>query len=115
MNGVQVASRFRQHSGQILYNFGASTCGKAELQSVLIVSIRKVSKIHNSEHERTRRSSTRNSAGEELGSASERAKGRGAVWAKSGHSAQYYYHMLSARLGMGEGRKGKRASAGSRA
>ena len=29
----------------------------------------------------------------------ERAKGRGAVWATSGHSAQYYYHMLLVRLG----------------
>ena len=34
-----------------------------------------------------------------LGSASERAKGRGAVWAKSGHVAQYYYDILLARLG----------------
>ena len=29
----------------------------------------------------------------------------GAVWAKSGHLAQHYYHMLLARLGMGEGEK----------
>ena len=49
-----------------------------------------------------------------LGSASERAKGRGAVWAKSGHSAQYYYRMLLARLGMGEGERAN-TSAGSRA
>ena len=49
-----------------------------------------------------------------LGSASERAKGQGAVWAKSGHSAQYYYHMLLARSGMGEGERAN-ISAGSRA
>ena len=30
------------------------------------------------------------------GSASERAKGWGAIWAKSGHLAPYCYHMLSA-------------------
>ena len=42
-----------------------------------------------------------------LGFASERAKGWGPVWAKSGHLAQYYYDMLLARLGMGEGGKGK--------
>ena len=35
-------------------------------------------------------------------------KGGGAVWESSGHAAQYYYHMLLARLGMGEGEKGKR-------
>ena len=40
--------------------------------------------------------------------ASERAKGWGAVWAKSGHAAQHYYDMLLARLGMGEGEKSKR-------
>ena len=32
-------------------------------------------------------------------------KGWGAVWAKSGHLAQYYYDMLSVRLGVGEGRR----------
>ena len=49
-----------------------------------------------------------------LGSASERAKGRGAVWAKSGCLAQHYYDMLLARLGMGEGERAN-TSAGSRA
>ena len=49
-----------------------------------------------------------------LGSASERAKGWGPVWANSGHSAQYDYHMLLARLGMGEGERAD-TSAGSRA
>ena len=42
---------------------------------------------------------------QDLGSASERAKGRGAVWPKSGHSAQYYYCILLARSGMGEGER----------
>ena len=41
-------------------------------------------------------------------------KGGEAVWAKSGHSAQYYHHMFSARLGMGEGERAS-TSAGSRA
>ena len=41
-------------------------------------------------------------------------KGGGAVWAKSGHLALYYYHMLLARLGMGEGERAS-TSAGSRA
>ena len=49
-----------------------------------------------------------------LGSASERAKGCGAVWAKPGHSAQYYYDMLLARFGMGDGERAN-TSAGSRA
>ena len=49
-----------------------------------------------------------------LGSASEGAKGRGAVGAKSGHSAQCYYHMLSAMLGTGEGKRAN-TSAESRA
>ena len=49
-----------------------------------------------------------------LGSASEWAKGWGAVWAKSGHVAQYYRRMLLARLGTGEG-EGANTSAGSRA
>ena len=35
----------------------------------------------------------------------ERAKGWGAVWAESGHSAQYYYDVLLVRLGMGEGER----------
>ena len=48
-----------------------------------------------------------------LGSASERANGWGAVWARSGHSAQYYYDMSSAWLGMGEGERAN-TSAGSR-
>ena len=48
-----------------------------------------------------------------LGSASERAKG-GAVWAKSGHLAQYHYHILLDRLGVGEGERAN-TSAGSRA
>ena len=43
----------------------------------------------------------------ELGSASERAKGWGAVWESPGHAAQYYYHVLLARLGMGEGERAK--------
>ena len=34
-----------------------------------------------------------------LGSASERANGQGAVWAKSGHLAQCYHDMALARLG----------------
>ena len=50
----------------------------------------------------------------QLGSASERAKGWGAVWAKLGHLAQYYYDMLLARLGMGEGKRAN-TSAASRA
>ena len=37
--------------------------------------------------------------------ASERAKEWGVVWAESGHVAQYCYHMLLARLGMGEGER----------
>ena len=42
-------------------------------------------------------------------------KGRGQfVWAKSGHLAQCYYHMLSARSGMGEGERAS-TTAGSRA
>ena len=41
-------------------------------------------------------------------------KGRRAVWAKSGHSSQYYYDMLLARSGMGEGEKAN-TSVGSRA
>ena len=40
-----------------------------------------------------------------LGSASEGAKGWGAVWGDSGHAAQYYDDMLPARLGMGEGER----------
>ena len=35
----------------------------------------------------------------QLGSASERARGWGAVWVESGHVAQYYDDMLLARLG----------------
>ena len=42
----------------------------------------------------------------QLGFASERAKGRGAVWAKSGHVAQYCCDMLLARSGHGRRRKG---------
>ena len=49
-----------------------------------------------------------------LGSASERAKGWGAVWTKSGHSVQYHYRMLLAGLGMGESERAN-TSAGSRA
>ena len=49
-----------------------------------------------------------------LGSASERAKGWGAVWAKSGHLAPNYYRMSLAGLGMGEG-EGENTSARSRA
>ena len=49
-----------------------------------------------------------------LGSASERAKGWGAVRENSGRAAQYYYDMLLARLGMGEGERAD-TSAGSRA
>ena len=48
-----------------------------------------------------------------LGSASERAKGGGAVWENSGHAAQYNDDMLLARLGMGEGERAN-TSAGSR-
>ena len=53
-------------------------------------------------------------AGHILGSPSERAKGWGAVWAKSGRLVQYYCHMLLAMLGMGEGERAI-TSAGSRA
>ena len=48
-----------------------------------------------------------------LVSAPERAKGWEAVWAKSGHLAQYYYGMLLARLCMGDGERAN-ASAGRR-
>ena len=41
-----------------------------------------------------------------LGSASERVKGWGAVWAKSCHSAQNCHRRLLARLGYGRGQKG---------
>ena len=51
---------------------------------------------------------------ETLGSLFERAKGWGAVWAQSGHAAQYCYDMSVARSGMGEGERAN-ASAGSRA
>ena len=49
-----------------------------------------------------------------LGSASGRANGRGAVWAKSGHLARYSYDMSLASLGTGEGERAN-TSAGSRA
>ena len=48
------------------------------------------------------------------GSASERAKGWGAVKARSGHLAQYHYAMLLARSGLEEGGRAN-ATAGSRA
>ena len=41
-------------------------------------------------------------------------KGRRAGWAKVGHLAHYYYDMLLARLGIGEGERAN-TSAGSRA
>ena len=43
-----------------------------------------------------------------LGSASERAKGQGAVWAKSGHLAQYYYDPhVTGQVRYEKGRRGK--------
>ena len=49
-----------------------------------------------------------------LGSASERAEGWGAAWAKPGHLAQCCYDMLVAWSGMGEGKRAN-TCAGSRA
>ena len=43
---------------------------------------------------------------------SERVRGRGAVWAKSGYLAQYRYEMLLARLGTGEGERANTRAGG---